>query len=251
MKEKPQEDVMAEGDVEVPLPELQFPRIDTIARPGASDEIRTEILQAAAATFIERGFAGTSIDDVADTLGATKGRIYHYYRSKSDIIIDLHLESLRILIDRVGAIANQQGLEPVDRLYRMCFEHAAVLMTNVAYQKATTMGLNRTLLSVMTGYQQEATMLIYDLRDNYEKLFVRALSQGIETGAFRDDDPRMMVKSLFGALNWTNLWFKPFPEHEEHRIGDMADGLASFCVRAVLVRKGADASRPISAGPDD
>ena len=217
------------------LPEIQFPRIDTIAKPGATDEIRTEILQAAAETFIERGYAATSIDDVADTLGATKGRIYHYYRSKADLIIDLHLESLRILIDRVGAIASDDDLEPVERLYRMCFEHAAVLMTNIAYQKATTMGLNRLLLSTVTEYQQEAMKLVYELRDTYEQMFVRALSQGIAAGAFKPDEPRMLTKSIFGALNWTNLWFKPPTEDIAHKVEALADGLASFCVRAVVV----------------
>jgi AcrR family transcriptional regulator len=230
-KSEPMEDEAPDRE---PIPGVRFPRIDTIARPGATDEIRTEILQAAAETFVERGFAASSIDDVADTLGSTKGRIYHYYRSKSDLIIDLHLESLRILIDRVGAIAADDDRDPVERLYRMCFEHAAVLMTNISYQKATTMGLNRLLLSTVTEYQQEATKLIYELRDAYEKMFVRALEQGVQVGAFRNDQPRMLAKSIFGALNWTNLWFKPPVEDAVGDISNLADGLATFCVHAVV-----------------
>lgn len=225
-----------------PIPKVQFPRIDSIAKPGATDEIRGEILQAAAETFIERGFAASSIDDVADTLGATKGRIYHYYRSKSDLIIDLHLESLRILIDRVGTIAIDDSLDPAKRLYFMCFEHAAVLMTNISYQKATTMGLNRLLLTTATEYQQEATKLIYELRDAYEQMFVRALNQGIAIGVFRDDQPRLIVKWIFGALNWTNLWFKPPGDNAVENISSLANSLASFCVSAVL--KGEVAKEP-------
>lgn len=216
------------------LPEIQFPKINTLAKPGAPAEIRNEILQAAAETFIERGIAAASIDDMADTLGATKGRIYHYYRSKADLIIDLHLESLRILIDRVGVIAADDSRHPLERLYLMCFEHAAVLMTNISYQKATTMALNRLLLTTATEYQQEATRLVYELRDTYEKMFVRALDQGIAAGAFRDDHPRMLAKLVLGSLNWTNLWFKPPLEDAAEKIAELADGMASSCLRAVL-----------------
>ncbi|MFM2279421.1 MAG: hypothetical protein RLZZ444_1652, partial [Pseudomonadota bacterium] len=40
---------------------------------------RMEILEGAARSFQERGFAGTSIDDVAARIRSTKGRIYHHY----------------------------------------------------------------------------------------------------------------------------------------------------------------------------
>src|SRR3546814_6257739 len=70
-----------------------------VNRPSAPDGVRADILNAAATIFNERGYAATSIDDVADRLGASKGRIYHYYRSKTDIFLDLHLESLRVLTD--------------------------------------------------------------------------------------------------------------------------------------------------------
>ncbi len=53
-----------------------------VKRPGASDEARVDILKAAATAFNERGYDATSIDDVADVLGASKG-------TKSTIITDL------------------------------------------------------------------------------------------------------------------------------------------------------------------
>src|SRR5690554_6407230 len=94
-----------------------------LARPQASDAAREEILDAAALAFMQKGFTATSIDDVADSLGATKGRIYHYYRSKTDIFIDVHLEALRQLLENVGAIALRKELPPDRRLFLMCREH--------------------------------------------------------------------------------------------------------------------------------
>lgn len=205
-----------------------------VARPGASDEVRNEILKAAAEAFMERGYAATSIDDVADTLGATKGRIYHYYRSKTDIFIDIHLESLRILLERVGAIARRNDLEPHERLYAMCREHAIVFMTTIAYQKSTILGLNRFLLSITAPYQDDATRRVQQLRDEYEGLFVSTVAEGKERGIFADVDPRFATKPLLGALNWANIWYEASPEDDVGRVDEIADSLAEFCVKALL-----------------
>ena len=49
----------------------------------APDSSTVDILMAAADCFMERGYSATSVDDVARRLGATKGRIYHHFPSKS------------------------------------------------------------------------------------------------------------------------------------------------------------------------
>lgn len=206
-----------------------------VARPGAAEDARVEILNAAAATFMQRGFSGTSIDDLADALGATKGRIYHYYRSKTDIFIDVHLESLRVLIERVGAIAAQSELEPARRLYGMCREHVVTFMTTITYQKSTVLGLNRMLLSITAPYQDDATRQVQKLRDEYEKLFVETIAEGVEKGAFEKVDPRFATKPLLGALNWANIWYDG--GQNEGRLDLIADTLAEFCVKALLVRE--------------
>lgn len=207
-----------------------------VTRPGAPDDIRIEILKAAAAAFMQRGYAATSIDDVADSLGATKGRIYHYYRSKTDIFIDIHLESLRILLERVGAIARRSDLSPPKRLFGMSREHAIVFMTTVAYQKSTILGLNRFLLSITAPYQDEATRRVQELRDEYENLFVSVVADGIAEGAFTPLDPRFITKPLLGALNWANIWYEASSDDVDERVEEIANSLANYCVKAVMAR---------------
>lgn len=185
---------------------------------------------------MQRGYAATSIDDVADSLGATKGRIYHYYRSKTDIFIDIHLESLRILLERVGAIARRSDLSPPKRLFGMSREHAIVFMTTVAYQKSTILGLNRFLLSITAPYQDEATRRVQELRDEYENLFVSVVADGIAEGAFTPLDPRFITKPLLGALNWANIWYEASSDDVDERVEEIANSLANYCVKAVMAR---------------
>lgn len=204
-----------------------------VDRPGASDEARADILKAAATAFNERGYDATSIDDVADQLGASKGRIYHYYRSKADIFLDLHLESLRILIERVGSIAERSELRPTARIREMCKAHAVVVMTRISYQKATMLGLNRFLLSVSAPYQAAARQRVNDLRDEYENLFVSAIAEGVESGEFRAVEPRFATKPLLGALNYVANWYDEDRDSGLGTVEDIADGLADYCVRGL------------------
>ena len=217
-----------------PAPPYLHIEIGSHVRRPAADDIRAEILQAAANTFIERGFARASIDDVAQMLGATKGRIYHYYQSKADIIVDIHLESLRLLLESVGAIAARSDLAPAERLYRMCYAHALNLLTNPAYHKATAMGLGQTLVSFRAREPTEGTEQIKTLRRTYEQLFVDTLADGVALGMFRCVAAGMLAKPLLGALNWTNLWYRPSADAD--RCHELAHGLAAFCVKAVLAR---------------
>jgi AcrR family transcriptional regulator len=226
-------DMDVDGSGTAPAPDEE--QTLAVSRPGASEEARVEILNAAAATFMQRGYSGTSIDDVADALGATKGRIYHYYRSKTDIFIDVHLSALRVLLDRVGAIATQEDLTPRARLYGMCREHVIAFMTTITYQKSTILGLNRVLLSITATYQDDATRLVQKLRDEYEMLYVDTIRAGIEQGEFTATEPRFATKPLLGALNWANFWYET-TVGDDARLERIADTLADFCVRALLKR---------------
>jgi AcrR family transcriptional regulator len=204
-----------------------------VDRPGASNEARAEILKAAASAFNERGYDATSIDDVADLLGASKGRIYHYYRSKADIFLDLHLESLRRLIDRVSVIAGRAELHPTQRMREMCHAHATIVMTQINYQKATMLGLNRFLLSVSAPYQDAARQRVNELRNEYENLFVTVIAEGVEAGDFRRIEPRFATKPLLGALNYVANWYDKDRESALGTVDEIADALADYCVRGL------------------
>src|SRR5262245_28414738 len=88
----------------------------------------SEILDAAAKAFSQRGHAATSIDDVADVLGCTKGRIYHYFRTKGDLFIGIHRQSVEWALEAVAPVAERADLDPAQRLREMVRRHAMHLM---------------------------------------------------------------------------------------------------------------------------
>lgn len=66
---------------------------------------RDRILDVALRLFTEKGFDGTSLQEVADELGFTKAALYYHYRSKEDILTALHMRMHEIGRQALGDLA--------------------------------------------------------------------------------------------------------------------------------------------------
>ncbi len=178
-----------------------------LSRPGTGVGQR-DILEAAAIAFTRSGYAGTTIADIADELGATKGRVYHYYRAKADIFLDVVLTSMNEMITGAQPIAAAEGVPPADRLWRMVHHHAGLMMTRNSFQRVAVQAVEMHRLSEAPA-QREALDKVVTLRDQYEQLFADVIEAGVQQEVFRDVDIRLATKPVLGALNWISLWYDP------------------------------------------
>src|SRR5262249_3831266 len=80
------------------------------------EERRAEILRVARAIFLARGYAGTSMDEIAERAGVGKGTIYLHFPKKDDLLVALWEESVSEFAPRVDAALNSDGtsLEKLD-----------------------------------------------------------------------------------------------------------------------------------------
>lgn len=213
--------------------------LDRSAGRAGNDPGRTEILDAAATVFTRYGYTATTIDDIAERLGATKGRIYHYYRAKADIFVDVIEIGMQDMIAAVAPIAAATGVRNTDRVWRMAREHALLMMTRNAYQRVAVQSVEMHRLRQRAGTEQALARIIA-LRDGYEQLFADAVADGIRAGEFRDVDPRLVTKPVLGALNWISIWYDPErdadPADETRGSADpdrVADDYADFIVNGL------------------
>ncbi|GAA1867126.1 TetR/AcrR family transcriptional regulator [Pseudonocardia ailaonensis] len=194
-----------------------------------------EILDAAAKAFSQRGYAATSIDDVADVLGCTKGRIYHYFRTKGDLFIGIHQQSLEWALAAVGPVAEQADLPAPEKLREMVRRHAMHLMEHADYMGPAQHHAEMNLASEGRD-KGDAVRGIFEMRRRFESFFTDVVEAGIADGSFRDADPNLMAKAALGISNWMSVWFRPGSQGDtkaerEH----MAEELAEFAVRGMLV----------------
>ena len=205
--------------------------------PAAAKASRDEILQAAAELFMAFGYAATSIDAVAERLGATKGRIYHHYRSKADLYFDVQVAAMNRVTEAIEPIARGPA-GAVERLSAMALRHAQILLTELPMQKVAVQGLERQLLGNSPGHSPASKRLraVVKMRDDYERLFAEVIDDGIREGAFVDLPPRLATKPFFGVLNWATVWYSPRRLQSPEAIDDLARVLADYAMRGMLKR---------------
>jgi len=174
---------------------------------------REEILALAAGLFATRGFAGSTVREIADAAGILSGSLYHHFDSKesmADEILRAFLDE--ILADYHAAIAAAEG--PVDALRRL---------VHVAYG---ALGPHRAAIAVMMNdwnllVQQPRFAYLRDRADETERLWVGVIADGVAAGAFRADvDPRMIYRFLRDAI-WVSVrWFQPDGSTSAHDLAD-------------------------------
>lgn len=172
--------------------------------------------------FAERGFAGTSIRDIANATGLSLSNIYHHFGNKEGLLLAILETASSKLLQSLKEAAAQEG-DPMERfknLFRTHLELSCLLT-----REAKIFFLDEEHLSpeghrVNLKYQREI-LDIYrgQLRDLQEAGLVRFKS--ITIAAF----------NILGVLNWHLRWYQPdgemsFEEIYEEVIGFVVHGIS-------------------------
>lgn len=202
-----------------------------IGRPGPAEDGRRAVLDAAATAFAKRGYLATSIDAIADELGATKGRVYHYYRGKAEIFLDVVVTGMHDLIAAIGPLSVADGKSPSDRIFQMSHLHASLMMVRNHPQRVSVQAVEmRTVPEI--AFHQDLLKEVFALRQHYEQMFIDVVNEGIELGEFADQDSNLTVKSALGSLNWIPIWYTPERGSTED-VEKVADTFARFIVNGL------------------
>ena len=92
---------------------------------------KERILQEAERLFYERGYHGTSLDAIAESLSMTKPFVYGAYDSKIDILVDISLRIVTRTLDTLRQ-ARRDGGTPAEQLHRFALRFTAVVIADQA-----------------------------------------------------------------------------------------------------------------------
>lgn len=198
-----------------------------------TDEIRQQIIDAAAKAFMTRGYAATSIDAIAELVHATKGLVYYYFKSKGDLYLAIHLQAMESSLSTLTPIA-REPTSPSVRMKKMIAVHARLLMNNFAMHKVSLEGVNAHLSGSTTPAQRVTLFYLISKRDEYENLYLEVLHEGMATGEFRQMDARITAKFLLGSVNWMTIWFRPQVEDGKSGNDHIANEAADFALGAIV-----------------
>lgn len=161
------------------------------------DARRDQILKVAAGLFVEHGYGGTSIRDIAQRIGLLPGSVYYHFSAKEDLFVAVQSEGFRQLVVRVeGAI--KSATDPWQRLELACAEHIGTVVSGDPMAKMS-------LTSLFAIHEKPLQKRLKRDRDNYEKIF-RRLIDDLDVPSTCDSS--IFRLALLGALNWTRVWFR-------------------------------------------
>jgi AcrR family transcriptional regulator len=154
------------------------------------------LLPVAVGVFIERGYDGTSMEDLARAMGIGKSSIYHHVAGK-ETLLRLAVERA---IDRLFAVLDEPGASSgpaVDRLRYVIGRTTEVLLGELPYV---------TLLLRVRG-NTETERWALERRREFDRRVTVLLREAAEDGAVRDDiEPRLATRLLFGMINSLVEW---------------------------------------------
>jgi AcrR family transcriptional regulator len=192
---------------------------------------RERILRAAAALFRQKGFNGTSMQDLAAAVGITKSSLYHHFPSKQALLSEILELTVERVTPAVRAVA-EADLPAADRLRRAVALHLVELVRDLD---------NQACFIEEGRYLTPAHMEVFVAkRDRYEAYFRHILEDGIRTGEFVEHDVRLAVLAILGMCNWVVRWYRPDGDRSPDEIAEEFAGLA---VRSVLAAE----PRPLTA----
>jgi len=163
--------------------------------------VENEIYEHATRLFAERGFAGTSLQDIADALGITRPALYYYVKSKDELLAKLVSEVTDEPLDDLTALLARPGLDPVAQL-------RGVVELLVARQTSQPERF-RLLIRSEAELPAELTEAYDSSRRAVLKTVAGVIDDGIRAGTFRPVDPRVAALGLLGMCNWVAWWFHP------------------------------------------
>lgn len=196
---------------------------------AAHDAARAAILDSAAEVFHRRGFARATIEDIADSIGATKGRVYYYFRSKFDIYLDVYAEGMR----RVRASVEPLAAGPGDgraRLFAMATAHAENLMGDLKYHNTIHQGLPGHGEQSLKQRQREQLDELNGTRRDYELMFRSVVADGIADGSLRAGDATLAARVLLSSLNAIDTWYHPRVDQSAEWVSAMAEQIADLLI---------------------
>ncbi|SDK11247.1 transcriptional regulator, TetR family [Actinopolyspora mzabensis] len=193
-------------------------------QPSGQEPVPQRLLSAATRLFAEQGFETTSVQQIVDAAGVTKGAMYHYFGSKDDLLYEIYARVLRVQMSRMEQAADSS--ESVERRLRAVA--ADVVVTTVAYLEDTVIFF-RSMHLLHADKQAE----VRAERRRYHERVRQLIEEGQRAGVFRADrSPELVVDFFFGAVHHLGSWYRRDGPMSGEQVGDQFADLLLDALRA-------------------
>jgi AcrR family transcriptional regulator len=168
--------------------------------PREEQPVARRLLEKATRLFATQGFDRTSVQEIVDAAGVTKGALYHYYGSKDDLLYAIYARVLADQSNRLERFAAADG--PVEE--RLHAAAADVVVTSI-----TNLDDTKIFLRSLHQLSPERQKQVRHDRRRYHDRFRTLVEDGQAAGVFRRDvSADLAMDFFFGAIHHLGQWYR-------------------------------------------
>jgi AcrR family transcriptional regulator len=172
-----------------------------------------QILAAAADLFSKEGYAGTSFQKIADRVGLHKTTLFHYVKSKDDLLLLVLEQTAEDVKVGLTGIRHLGHLEPEEKLRLAIRNHLNLLWKNSHILAISSSQMKKLAKNRITPYIEK--------RNAYLQDFHAIIHEMKAKGYFDNLDNKIVTLGVLGMLNGVPKWYKPSGRFTLEEIADI------------------------------
>jgi AcrR family transcriptional regulator len=175
--------------------------------------VKERLLNVATRLFARHGFEGTSVQDIVDAAGVTKGAMYHFYGSKDDLLYEVYHQLLTMQTAHLEEIAAGPGTAE-ERLRAAAADVILTSLDNLDDMIVFFRSLHMLPDDKQTHVRAE--------RRYYQDKFKSLVEEGVAAGTFRSDiSADIVVHYFLSVVNQLGSWYRPDGQLSPAQVGEL------------------------------
>ena len=174
------------------------PKEASIAQRRSASVRQDQLVEIAIRFFAKKGYAGTSLREIADEARITKAALYYHFPTKEALYDRIVVNSMKALLESVTDAVNtaSNGEEKVRRF----------MLASADFMDSSRDAWKASSHVFWSGEEAGPRNAAIDLRDGYERLLRQCIRAANDEGKFRNVDPSMAGRMLLSLLNQISRW---------------------------------------------
>jgi len=192
---------------------------NAVANPAEQRELRQDALyREAARAFRANGYHATSLENIAGALGISKPTLYHYVKTKGDLLFQVHMAASA---QALASLCSEPGLSGLERLRRTVHDYTCSMVGEDSYS---------VVILEEKSLRPDQLAIVVRERDKFEAGLRGMIEEGMRDGSIVAGEARFMVFTVLGAMNWVTKWYR---RGRGWTIDEIGEGVAAFVCRAL------------------
>ena len=186
---------------------------------------KDQIIQVASKLFSKRGYASTSVRDIAEMMEMEAASLYNHISSKEELLHDICFQMADRFINAIDEV-NDIYFNGEQKLRMAVKNHVKILTDNLDEAQV--------FLREWRHLNEENTSVFISLRDQYESGIQNIIQTGMDENVFQEIDKKFAALNILSSMNWIVEWYKP---EGKMKPDELADKLTDFVLTGLIKKQ--------------